>query len=90
MKIIRYSDEDNKPQYGCVEDNKIYSVERFRKSFRKKRLAGHLDKSKLLAPCNPKKVVAVAKNFKGLNEDKISNHKKFYFLLMSANSRANM
>lgn len=69
MKIVRFKTiGEDKVEFGCVDGNNVYSligdplttVERG--SF-----VAPLDKVKLMSPCVPKKIIAIAINFPGID-----------------------
>jgi 2-keto-4-pentenoate hydratase/2-oxohepta-3-ene-1,7-dioic acid hydratase in catechol pathway len=69
LKLIRYLEsESNQPRTGCVEGLEVFEViaEPEAGLVRGYRI-GHLGEIQLLAPCQPKKVVAVAINFAGID-----------------------
>lgn len=68
MRIIRFeSDHQLSPLLGCIEGDQVYSIKgNLDEGFHKDKLVADLKNVKLLAPCIPSKVVAVAINFPGI------------------------
>jgi len=66
--LVRYQTDDFQPAFGCVEDDTVYHlhgdplIEAERGDY-----VGQLDSVRLLAPCRPTKIVAVAINFPGID-----------------------
>ena len=68
MKIVRYSSEAGTPEYGCVQDQEIYRIYgELLGDYRIGGKVGTLKDTKLLSPCIPSKIVAVAINFPGID-----------------------
>ena len=68
MKIVRYCmNEDSQPKLGCVEENKVYNLvgDPLLKT-EKGEYVSSLESVKLIAPCQPGKIIAVAINFPGI------------------------
>ncbi len=66
MKIIRYKN-GNMSVFGCLEDGVIYDLTGDPlQGAHKGELVGPLDVGWLLAPCVPRKIIAVAINFPGI------------------------
>lgn len=68
MKLIRYKRDDSLPAFGWMEDNNIYRLDGD-PLIRAERdeSVGPLNSVRLLAPCRPTKIVAVAINFPGID-----------------------
>jgi 2-keto-4-pentenoate hydratase/2-oxohepta-3-ene-1,7-dioic acid hydratase in catechol pathway len=68
MKIVRYKTQGAVASFGCVEGQDVYRLEGdpLEGAVRSERV-GSLDSMKLLAPCRPTKVVAMAINFDGID-----------------------
>lgn len=68
MKLVRYKSDDSTAEFGCVENNRVYGLigDPLEEPGRGE-LIGELGSVKLLAPCTPRKVVAVAINFPGID-----------------------
>lgn len=68
MRLVRYVDMQGRPKFGCVEGNQVYGLigDPLGES-RRGDAAGEMGKVKLLAPCEPRKVAAVAINFPGID-----------------------
>ena len=67
MKIVRYK-TNGIPAFGCVENNTIYNlVGDPLLDVQKGEVIGTLDSLRLLAPCHPKKIIAMAINFPGID-----------------------
>lgn len=69
MKIIRYQLNDGHgPRFGCVEDGTVKQLTgTLEQGFAPGEEVGPLDGVRLLAPCTPPKVMAVAINFSGID-----------------------
>lgn len=69
MKIIRYLlNNSTVAQIGCVENEKVYSLVRDPLGeMQPGRCVAMLNEVKLLAPCEPKKIIAMAINFSGID-----------------------
>ena len=64
MRIVRF-EHGGTVEYGCVEDNTVYVLEGCPfDNPNKGRTVGSLDDVRLLAPCEPTKVVAVGLNYR--------------------------
>lgn len=68
MKLIRFISTDSSASFGIVEDQDVFMLkgDPF-KDYERGSYVGNLNKIKLLAPCTPSKVVAIAINFKGID-----------------------
>lgn len=67
MRLVRYQQDGSSPQIGCVYDGGVYRLEGDPlKESRKGEYVAPLDSVRLLAPCQPAKIVAVAINFPGI------------------------
>lgn len=68
MRLIRFVDREGQAGVGCVEGNRIYRLvgDPLGKSNRGEAV-GDIGPIRLLAPCTPRKVVAVAINFPGID-----------------------
>lgn len=67
MRLIRYEGVDSLPQFGCVEDNQVYRLNGDPlQGPERGDYVGLLNSVRLMAPCRPSKVVAVAVNFQGI------------------------
>jgi len=68
LRIVRFSDARGEVHFGCVEANKVYHLVGDPLEHPKRGSpAGDLRSVKLLAPCVPRKVAAVAINFPGID-----------------------
>jgi 2-keto-4-pentenoate hydratase/2-oxohepta-3-ene-1,7-dioic acid hydratase in catechol pathway len=69
LRIIRYKiNENHKPEFGCVEEDKVFSIIGDPLIDAKQgKLIAFLDDVKLLSPCQPKKIIAMAINFSGID-----------------------
>lgn len=68
MKLVRYKSKDSAAEFGCVERKQVYTlIGDPLEQPRRGELIGDLDSVKLLAPCAPRKVPAVAINFPGID-----------------------
>ena len=69
MKIVRYSNLNGEAHFGYLEKNNVYeALGEPLKEFKKGKNVGSLDSLKLLAPCSPSKVIAIAINFPGIEK----------------------
>lgn len=67
MRIVRFK-EGSKPTFGCVVDGDVYKLEGNPLGVAQAGdRIGTLDSVRLLAPCAPRKVVAIAINFSGID-----------------------
>jgi len=67
VRYVRYISGDAPPAAGCVEDNVVWQLHGDPLTGAEPSVRiGPLDSVKLLAPCRPTKVVAVAINFAGI------------------------
>lgn len=68
MRLVRFVDIQGQAQFGCVEANQVHKIigDPLGEP-RRGELVGKLGLIKLLAPCAPRKVVAVAINFPGID-----------------------
>jgi 2-keto-4-pentenoate hydratase/2-oxohepta-3-ene-1,7-dioic acid hydratase in catechol pathway len=67
LRLIRFEFRGS-VQLGCVEEDEVFAVEgNLTDGFQKARPRGSLREVRLLAPCQPTKVVAMAINFKGID-----------------------
>ena len=63
MKIVRFT-QDSEPKYGLIEDNEVYAIEGdVFGDFERGERVGTLPEMRLLAPCEPTKIVAVGRNY---------------------------
>ena len=68
MKLVRYQMKNNKPSYGCIDNEEIWHVlgdplNNYNIGDR----VGRIDEIKLLVPCKPSKIIAIAINFPGID-----------------------
>lgn len=67
MRLIRYERDGSLPAFGCVEDTTVYQLDGDPLTGAKRGdYVGPLSSVRLLAPCQPTKIVAVAVNFQGI------------------------
>lgn len=68
MKLVRYQNKDSTAEFGCVEGDHVFGLigDPLGSPVRGE-LVGNRNSIKLLAPCVPRKVVAVAINFPGID-----------------------
>jgi len=65
MKIVRYITAAG-PQFGCIHDDIVYSIEGLpSRNAQQGARIGPLNSVKLMAPCRPAKIIALAINFPG-------------------------
>ena len=63
MRIVRFT-QDSEPKYGLIEDNEVYAIEGdVFGDFERGERVGTLPEMRLLAPCEPTKIVAVGRNY---------------------------
>jgi len=63
VKIVRFT-QDSEPKYGLIEDNEVYAIEGdVFGDFERGERVGTLPEMRLLAPCEPTKIVAVGRNY---------------------------
>ena len=68
MKLIRYEDSNLRRLFGCVENGHVYRLDGDPLTGAEPgEMVGPLDSVRLLAPCQPSKVIAVAINFPGID-----------------------
>lgn len=68
MRLIRYQLNKSLPEYGCIQKEEIYHISGDPLSnYTIEHKVGKLNEVKLLAPCQPSKVIAVAINFEGID-----------------------
>lgn len=68
MRLVRFIDEWDKAVFGCIEDRAVYRlVGDPLGAPHRGQLFGDVDAAKLLAPCVPGKVPAIAINFPGID-----------------------
>jgi len=68
MRLIRYELNSKESLFGCVEDSGVFKVSgNPLDGYSKGQKVGALDDIRLLAPCQPKKIVAMAINFPGID-----------------------
>lgn len=82
MRIIRYKiNENHKPEFGCVEEDKVFSIIGDPLIDAKQgKLIAFLDDVKLLSPCQPKKIIAIAINFSGIEGFSMSMTEPLVFI----------
>jgi 2-keto-4-pentenoate hydratase/2-oxohepta-3-ene-1,7-dioic acid hydratase in catechol pathway len=83
MRIIRYQVASGDIRQGCVSNEKIYRLEGGIEDFRVGDFADTLSAVHLLAPCVPRKVVAVARNFLGKDEFVAPDYEPIFFVKTS-------
>jgi len=63
MKLIRYR-KDDQASYGILEGDTVYQIDSpFGNRFERGQAAGSLGSLKILAPCEPTKIICAAKNY---------------------------
>ena len=63
MKLIRYR-KDDQASYGVLEGDTVYQIDSpFRNRFERGQAEGSLRSLKILAPCEPTKIICAAKNY---------------------------
>jgi 2-keto-4-pentenoate hydratase/2-oxohepta-3-ene-1,7-dioic acid hydratase in catechol pathway len=68
LRLVRYQNGASEHLFGCVEDGNIHEVNSDPLiAIEPGKLVGPLNSARLLAPCRPGKVVAVAINFPGID-----------------------
>lgn len=83
MRLVRFASSREHVQIGCLEHDRVYElVGDPLEDPTRGRLVGPIDSIKLLAPCVPRKVVAVAINFPGI--DRYSPDMKEPLVLLKA------
>jgi 2-keto-4-pentenoate hydratase/2-oxohepta-3-ene-1,7-dioic acid hydratase in catechol pathway len=81
MKIVRYLSYNSEPKYGLVRDGLIYSlIGSITDSFSEGELVGPLNLYKLLAPCEPTKVICAAVNFPGTSHFDTNMEEPLFFV----------
>ena len=64
MRITRFISEDNKPQYGWIDEDRIgYIQGNPFGEYRRFEAKQNLTEVKLLPPCEPSKIIAVGRNY---------------------------
>ncbi len=68
MKLVRYKMKNNKSSYGCIDNEEIWNISGDPlNNYNIGDKIGSIDEIKLLAPCKPSKIVAIAINFSGID-----------------------
>ena len=68
MRLIRYQLDDSKISFGCIVNNEVWHLIGDPLSdYTIEHKIGNINEVKLLAPCQPSKVVALAINFPGID-----------------------
>ena len=81
MKIVRFLSDNSEPKYGLVRDDLIYSlIGSITGSFSEGELVGPLKLYKLLAPCEPTKVICAAVNFPGTSHFDTNMEEPLFFV----------
>lgn len=64
MKIVRYQSDGNKPKYGWMLDDKVGEIEGdVFGEYRRREAKTPVAELKLLAPCEPSKILCVGRNY---------------------------
>ncbi len=64
MRITRFISEDNKPQYGWIDEDRIGFIQgNPYGEYRRFEAKQNLTEVKLLPPCEPSKIIAVGRNY---------------------------
>jgi len=68
MRLVRYEFDGKEPLFGCVEGDDVYQLigDPLGECSKGSRIAA-IDDVRLLAPCQPRKIVAMAINFPGID-----------------------
>ena len=81
MRLVRYKTNKNKILCGCIENNIIYSLDgNPLENYSIGNEIGNIESTKIMAPCSPNKVVAVAVNYLGVDEYRPDNFEPPFFL----------
>ena len=81
MRLVRYKAKENKISFGCIENDVIYALKgNPLEDYSIGDRVGSVESVKLMAPCIPSKVVAVALNYLGSGDTKSKNFEPTFFL----------